>query len=82
MSHGYDSLYNSAKSDDFTFYLNDLLIGGTAGWTAGRLHKYMDFDKLRVHSTFKSTFPGKQGESLPLTDYFTPAERPALKLVS
>jgi glycosylphosphatidylinositol transamidase (GPIT) subunit GPI8 len=61
MSHGHDQRYNSAKSDDFTFYLNELFSEGLADWTVGKLHSYMDFQKLRVHSVLKSNYRGKQG---------------------
>lgn len=43
MSHGYDSVYNSAKSDDFTYYLNELLQESIADWTVGKLYRHMDF---------------------------------------
>lgn len=81
MSHGFDALYNAAKSDDFTFYLNEVLKGSLRDWTVGKLHKHMDFERLRVHSVLKSTFKGRQGEALPLPDFFVASEHPSLAKV-
>lgn len=70
MSHGNDPIYNSAKSDDFTFYLNDYFNTNSVSnkdLTIGKLYKYMDYDKLKVHSELKSTYPRGKGEKLPLS---------------
>lgn len=58
LSHGYDIALNQPKTDDFSFYFDEVLSGkailkgvnNLESWTFKDLQKYMDFDKLKVHS--------------------------------
>jgi hypothetical protein len=72
MSHGSDPIYNSAKSDDFTFYLNEYFNLNSLQnkeLTVGRFFKYMDYSKLKVHSELKSTYGRGRGERIPLSEF-------------
>ena len=56
-SHGFDIALNQPKSDDFTFYLNELYntFQNPLQVTMKELNEYMDFTKLEVHSKLVHT---------------------------
>lgn len=60
ISHGFDSEINSAKSDDFTFYVSEWLTAKDHKSTIKDLYQYLDFTKLKVHSKLIGNSARKQ----------------------
>ena len=56
-SHGYDIELNQPKSDDFTFYFDEMLKNERSPQdiTFKQLLSYMDFTKLSVHAKMVTT---------------------------
>lgn len=67
-SHGFDSLINAPKSDDFTFYFDEFIREkGGVSKSIKSLEEYMDYSKLKVHS--KLIGRPKRPGNLPLSNY-------------
>jgi glycosylphosphatidylinositol transamidase (GPIT) subunit GPI8 len=76
MSHGYDILLNSPKSDDFTFYFDQLLKDisiKNSKITLKQLANYMDISKLKVHSKLVSL--SKQLPNSQLSNWITRTDK-------